>query len=269
MSNIERVEVVQGAASASIYGAQGANGVIQVFTKKGKKGGLAINISSSYSANTFLNNGNVHKADLHPYLTDASNNIIDVNTGLPLAVTPYGDIEGISYANGGPTRYAIQNLLNVADKPYNANLKYYDHWKQMFQTGTTTNNSISLSGASEKTDFAFSISNNRTVSPVMKNGAVNRTNITANIGTELAKGLRFRSITQLIYTKNDLHPGLGAAGYFNFGRGNSLGDVGGVYSFLNTSPFFDLTAKLADGTYPGYQVADFVSVNAFNPFYRK
>ncbi|WP_374191805.1 TonB-dependent receptor [Spirosoma foliorum] len=38
LSNIDRVEVVQGAASASIYGAQGANGVIQDFTKRVKKG---------------------------------------------------------------------------------------------------------------------------------------------------------------------------------------------------------------------------------------
>jgi TonB-dependent SusC/RagA subfamily outer membrane receptor len=30
----ERVEIVQGAAAASLYGAQGANGVIQLFTKK-------------------------------------------------------------------------------------------------------------------------------------------------------------------------------------------------------------------------------------------
>ena len=77
LSNIDRVEVVQGAASASIYGAQGANGVIQVFTKKGKKGRTAINFSTSYSANEFLNTGNVHKADLHPYMTDANNNIVD------------------------------------------------------------------------------------------------------------------------------------------------------------------------------------------------
>lgn len=39
LSNVDRVEVVQGAASASIYGAQGANGVIQVFTKKVKRAG--------------------------------------------------------------------------------------------------------------------------------------------------------------------------------------------------------------------------------------
>lgn len=38
LSNVERVEVIQGAAAGTIYGAQGANGVIQIFTKKGKKG---------------------------------------------------------------------------------------------------------------------------------------------------------------------------------------------------------------------------------------
>ena len=38
LSGIERIEVVQGAAAATIYGAQGANGVIQLFTKKGKAG---------------------------------------------------------------------------------------------------------------------------------------------------------------------------------------------------------------------------------------
>ena len=38
MTQVDRVEVVQGAASASLYGAQGANGVIQIFTKKGQKG---------------------------------------------------------------------------------------------------------------------------------------------------------------------------------------------------------------------------------------
>ncbi|MGC4022903.1 MAG: TonB-dependent receptor plug domain-containing protein [Cyclobacteriaceae bacterium] len=38
LNNVERVEVVQGAAASTQYGAQGANGVIQIFTKKGKAG---------------------------------------------------------------------------------------------------------------------------------------------------------------------------------------------------------------------------------------
>ena len=77
LSTIERVEVVQGAASAALYGAQGANGVIQLFSKKGKKGAPAINFSTGYAANSYINTGHVNKANLHPYATDANNNIVD------------------------------------------------------------------------------------------------------------------------------------------------------------------------------------------------
>jgi TonB-linked SusC/RagA family outer membrane protein len=283
LSNVERIEVVQGAASASIYGAQGANGVIQIFTKKGKKGKLSVNLSSSYAANTFLNVGDVHKAKLHPYLTDASGNIIDVNTGDPLAYTDYGAIEGLSYKYGGgqngtpspagstagATRYAVQDIRNVADQPYNGNLKYYDHFKQVFGTGTTVNNSLSLSGGGEKSDFSVSIANNKTKSPVLvgDNGGIDRTNLTVNLGFEIAKGLKLRSVTQAVYTQNDLKPGLGAAGWLNWGKGNSIGDVSRVYGFLNTSPFFDLKWRDSDGNTAFYQVADFVSINSSNPFY--
>jgi TonB-linked SusC/RagA family outer membrane protein len=268
LNNVERVEVVQGAASAALYGAQGANGVIQIFTKRGKQGKISVNYSTSYASNEFINSGNVHKARTHPYLTDSNNNIIDATTLQPLQYDQYGSISGISYANGGPTRYAlVENTENVFSKPYNANLKYYDHFKEMFQKGNTVNNNISLSGASEKSDFALSVSNNHTLSPVMQNGSVDRTNVTLNLGTELFKGFKLRSTTQLVYTRNNLHPGLGAAGGILYGQGNSLGNVANIYSFLNTSPFFDLKYKLADGTSPAYQVADFVSVNAFNPFY--
>ncbi len=267
LSNVDRIEVAQGAASASIYGAQGANGVIQVFTKKGKKGRISINLSSSYSTNEFLNTGNVHKADLHPYLTDASNNLIDPS-GKVLAIDANGQLRGISYQYGGATRYAIQDIRNVADKPYNANLKYYDHFKQVFQTGSTSNNTINISGASERSDFNISVANNHNVTPVLKNGYIDRSNLSANFGTELFKGFTLRSTTQLVYTKNTLKPGLGAGGGQYYGQGNKLGNLTRVYGFLNTSPFFDLTAKMAaDGNYPYQNYADFVSVNASNPFY--
>src|SRR3984957_6716063 len=61
LSNIERVEVVQGAASASLYGAQGANGAIQIFTKKGKRGQIAINYSGSAGINQYINSGHLGK----------------------------------------------------------------------------------------------------------------------------------------------------------------------------------------------------------------
>jgi hypothetical protein len=103
----------------------------------------------------------------------------------------------------------------------------------------------------------------------MKNGYLDRSNLTANLGTELFKGFRIRSVTQLIYTRNTIVPGLGGPGGYQYGKGNSLGNVGQIFSSLNTSPFFDLKYKLADGTSPAYQSGGFVSVNAFNPYYQK
>ncbi len=47
----------------------------------------------------------------------------------------------------------------------------------------------------------------------MKNGYVDRTNLTSNVGVELFKGFRLRSITQVIYTRNTLVPGLGGPQY--------------------------------------------------------
>jgi len=271
LSNIDRVEVVQGAAAGSIFGAQGANGVIQVFTKRGKKGGVVINYNTSYSVNQYINvNNNLGKASLHPYLTDASNNLIDPSTGQPISYAADGTLPGISYKYGGPTRYAILDIRNVANTPYNANIKYYDHFKQVFQNGSTQNNTINISGASDKSDYSISLNDNRTVSPVLKNGEVDRTNLTVNVGTELFKGLKLRSTTQLVYTKNTMVPGLGAAGGFGYGTGNQQGNVTGIYGFLNTSPFFDLNYKMADGTSPIYQLGGtYLSVNSANPVYNK
>ena len=134
----------------------------------------------------------------------------------------------------------------------------------MLQTGITTNNTFNISGASEKSDFNIAVANNHTTSPIMtkQNGYVGRSNVSANLGTEIFKGFTLRSSTQLVYTKNTMKPGLGAI----FGTGT--GNVGSVYGFLNTSPFFDLTRPLADGTYPVYPTADFLSINAGNPFYQ-
>jgi TonB-dependent starch-binding outer membrane protein SusC len=281
LNNIDRVEVVQGAASSAIYGAQGANGVVQVFTKKGKRGNTRVDFSSSYSSNEFLNIGGVQKSKLHPYLSDATGNILDNATKLPVVLNEDGTMPRISYRFGAPhlgagasARLAILGPNNINNQTYDANLKFYDHFGQVFQSGATINNNLSVSGASEKSDFNFAVSNSITESPIVKNGKLNRSNLSLNVGTEIFKGLKLRSTTQLVYTKNTTKPFLGAPGGLGFGRGNNtsvfnIGGGTGVYGFLNTSPFFDLNYKQADGTPPNYMNAVFLSVNTGNPFYNK
>ncbi|MBQ0735596.1 SusC/RagA family TonB-linked outer membrane protein [Aquimarina celericrescens] len=50
-NDIEKIEIVKGAAAAAIYGSRASNGVIQIFTKRGKTGKPRINFSTSIRIN--------------------------------------------------------------------------------------------------------------------------------------------------------------------------------------------------------------------------
>jgi len=294
LTQVDRVEVVQGAASASLYGAQGANGVIQIFTKRGQKGKINVNVSSSYAVSTFINSGDFGKAKLHGYLTDASGNIISQGAsggyaaGAPLKSDPVlGSILGsatLAYQYGSNvagltgtipgltqnyTRYGILDPRNQYNKPYVGSLQYHDHFAEIFQDATTQNNSININGGGDKNDFSLTVSNNHSNSPFLRNnGFLDRTNITANIGAEIFKGFTIRSITNIAYTSNTMHPGLGAPGGQGFGYGTANAGVGDIYGFLNTSPFLSISDTVAGGKHPVYQKASFASVNAGNPYYK-
>ncbi|GAB4032355.1 TonB-dependent receptor [Spirosoma gilvum] len=245
LNSIERVEVVQGAAAATIYGAQGANGVIQLFTKKGKNGQLNIDISSSIAQNTYLNNGGVSKAMYHAFATDASNNIIG-SSGKPIVYDATNGIysENVQYNSTDPTA--------TNSKPYNANLLYHDHFDYFFKPANTTNNSIAISGGSQKADFSLSASNSHQESNIRDNGAYDRSNISANIGAQLAKGLTLRSITQLAYTKSTL----------------KTSDRTILYGMLNAYPLADFSLTTTDGSIP-LNMNQTIGINASNPSYRQ
>jgi len=244
MSIIDRVEVVQGAAAASIYGAQGANGVIQLFTKKGKSGDLNIDFSTSYSANQYLNIGNLHKATLHGFETNANNEVVG-GSGDPLTY---------DNATGTYSENLIWNSTNpktLINKPYDKNLGYVDHFDMFFKSAATVNNSLAISGASEKVDFLVAASNNQQESNLLNNGDYKRSNVTTNIGIQLAKNLKFRTISQLGYTKSTI----------NDGGGNST-----IYAAFNTRPFVDYSLKMDDGSYPAFQ-GNAGGVNGTNPYF--
>ena len=254
LSNIERVEVVQGAAAASIYGAQGANGVVQLFSKKGRSGKTQIDFSTSFASSTLINSGGLAKARFHSFKTDASNNIVN-NAGQVIQLSPTGTYDGVTWAfPAGNYVSAMGNPNNIANKAYDQNLKYYDHFKQVFRSAPATNNTLNIAGGGEKSDFAITMSNLHQQSNIRGNGSVNRTNLTVNVGIELFKGLKIRSLTQAVYTKNTLNPFYGTA------RNN-------VYNILNVSPFYDFNQRMDDGFYPIRYTTGTVSVNGFNPFY--
>ena len=49
--DIERIEVIKGAAAAAIYGSRASNGVVQIFTKRGEAGKTKVSFSTSFRIN--------------------------------------------------------------------------------------------------------------------------------------------------------------------------------------------------------------------------
>jgi TonB-linked SusC/RagA family outer membrane protein len=239
---IERVEVVQGAAAASLYGAQGANGVIQLFTKKAKAGKINVDFSSSATTNELLNVGNVRKADKHAFVTNANNEVIS-SGGVPLSLDPATLIYSAN------VQYSALSVTSFAEKAYDKNLQFYDHYKMFFQKGSVLNNSVTISGNKDKMNFLISASNNQQQGNFIGNGDYARSNLLSKLQFEIAKGLTFTSTTQLIYTKNTL---------------NDQSGRGIVYAINNARPFANFNQKDLDGNY-GIYFGDAVGVNHSNP----
>ena len=51
MSNIDHIEIIKGPAASAMYGSMASNGIIQIFTKRGKTGKPRITVSSSFNVN--------------------------------------------------------------------------------------------------------------------------------------------------------------------------------------------------------------------------
>lgn len=241
LSNIERVEVIQGAAAATIYGAQGANGVIQIFTKKGQKNGKTnIVFNSRVSIDNVLR-GNLKLAKNHFYETDADGFIIS-NTNQRLVADPR---TGQTLQPKLPA--SLVNATN--DKPYREPL--YDNIGAAFiDNAKTFNNSITISGGRDKLDYALTLSHLKQES--ILSGDYKRTNVSLNVGTELSKNFTIRSTTQLVYSDN---------------KTGSITGQNNIFSPLNstllTRPYLDISRKDSLGNYVVHPQVGETSTTAF------
>lgn len=238
VNTIERVEVVQGAASATIYGAQGANGVIQVFTKRGKSGPTKINVSSRVSFDQPLNIGDLHQPMNHSFTTNSQGLILNTN-GAILKPDPYNQWAETLWLNG-----TTGTPFDANNKPYKGDVRYYDHIKQLFHNVKTYANSIVLSGGKEKSDYAVSVSNLTQESVI--HGKLSRTNFSTNFGFEVFKNFKIRFVNQLIYSKHNL-------------------GTEAISSAIFTYPFVDFSFQDKDGN----SALKFGSAgaNSRNPYY--
>lgn len=121
--DIESISILKGASAAALYGAVAANGVIMITTKKGREGKIRIDVSSNMTAETVFN---------LPELQNKYGSPLNPKTGKPNSFYSWGEVE-----------------------PFEA----YDQIKDFYQMGFNLNNSVAVSGGSEKSQSYFSYGN--------------------------------------------------------------------------------------------------------------
>jgi TonB-linked SusC/RagA family outer membrane protein len=122
-NDIETMSVLKGAAATALYGVRAANGAVIITTKKGKAGEIRVNFNSSVGFDNLVKK--------------------------PLLQDQYG--QGFSGARQENSFWPSWGA-NIAEEN-DPNYVYQDNWNKAFNTGTLIDNSLSVSGGSDKATF--------------------------------------------------------------------------------------------------------------------
>ncbi|MEQ9659630.1 TonB-dependent receptor [Fulvivirga sp.] len=145
-NDIESIDILKDPATAAIYGAQAANGVIVVTTKSGKKGGKT-NIDLSYQEGV-----------VQPL------NLYDV-----LDARQYAEIQAEQETNVGLDPSRVNGSFDFFGDPNDpSTYENYDWLDNMFQDARFTTLDFTMSGGDEKTSFYFGGSYNKQEAQIIK-----------------------------------------------------------------------------------------------------
>jgi len=153
-NDIESINVLKGPAAAALYGMQGANGAVIVTTKKGNgRRGTSVTFSSTNSIDKVSN-----LPPLQNQYAQGSNGVyLGPSTG---ASTSWGPAIDTLYWDGN-TNYKWDkhgNIVGKSSPSAKIPVTPYDRYS-FFQTGFTSNNSIALSGNTDKSNYRLSLGN--------------------------------------------------------------------------------------------------------------
>lgn len=133
-SDIESINIMKDAAAASIYGAQAANGVVLITTKKGRTGKSQLNFGAYTGFSEVIKK--------QPVLNSAE----FITLSREAVVNRFGSLDAATPA--------VKSLLEAYGDP--ATAPFYDWQDAVFRRGMSQNYDLSLSGGDEKTKFYMS-----------------------------------------------------------------------------------------------------------------
>lgn len=144
-NDIESIQVLKDASTASIYGSRGSNGVVIITTKRGKKGG-----APSFSYNTFVGTQSVanrldlmNSAELIEYNKEATNNAYVQNGPAGASASDPNSVR-----TNGAWRLA-EDVLN----PTGVDTDWQD---TLFRSALVQTHNLSVSGGSDNSSYFIS-----------------------------------------------------------------------------------------------------------------
>jgi TonB-linked SusC/RagA family outer membrane protein len=166
--DVERIEVIKGAAASSLYGSDAANGVVQIFTKRG---------ASLAEGQTTFSFRNEYGQSMLP-------NKVPGNRAHEFRLLPDGDFA--RDANGN----RIQETDRIADNPYPV---YHDQLSQVFRPGDYLTNYLGVQQRRDNTNYAISFHNIHETGVLGLLDGYRRQNFRINLDHALAENLNFQA----------------------------------------------------------------------------
>ena len=152
-NDIESIQVLKDAASASIYGSRAANGVIIITTKKGKEGQLKINFDASVSASMYTNKMEVLNAKEYGQAMWQAY----VNDGQDPNTNPLGYRYDWGYDSNGYPQLNNISMSRFLDSDHLTPSADTDWFDETTRTGVIQQYNLSVSNGSEKGSSFFSL----------------------------------------------------------------------------------------------------------------
>lgn len=241
--DIESISVLKDAASASIYGARAAYGVILITTKKGKKSDKpTVSLSATgYWQSPALTFHNVNSMQYLTMMDEAYQN--DGGSGHYFKSQVYQYAE--DYFNG---KYDSPVFFDTAYDTY----KYgycgnTDWWDELYKTSFSQIYTANISGGNDRTTYYASVSMNDQ-GGILKAGddKYNKCNANVNISSNITKWLNVSAKIAHTYT-DELHP-TGGTTAMNSTAYSGLSSYSGMMKG-DLSPL--MPVKHPDGHYAG------------------
>ena len=229
-ADIESITVLKDAASASLYGAKGANGVILITTKKGKEGKMRVSMQATYGITDLAYN-------YRPIMGGEERREL-IYEGFVNYRLDKGDTQAQAQA------YADSQIDNYAARPSNG---YADWEGALMKKGHQQDYSVSVSGGNEKSNMIATL------------GYTKQTGVSINSGME-----RFTGRVGANSKWNKFDFGMNAT--FTWMR-NKYTPEGQYYASAIYSSKYGLTPSIPIYNEDGSYNTDFQNNGGINPLY--